>query len=263
MQYVVLPGVMTPAATAQWTRSMRRCQELNDNLVRCDWGRAIDWQALGWDGAEPPEPPTAEMVARAMGCGQRFTPQTAENGILLLRQHCVLPEYFPPAHDEFLMRCVFHEDLLELHRRLLQADEVFSSNLQSSNKSAPEQGGPWHVHPTGLAGSGLFGEACDDVGTCTDVKEYMAQPCVVSALQLLAERSRRLLFSVSHKDDATAPHSASRSSTRRGWTTRTAETSTSSADPTSSVLSRPCARLRARLATPSCGASRRMRRSTG
>ena len=35
--YVVLRGVMTPAATAKWTRSLRRGQELNDLLIRCDW----------------------------------------------------------------------------------------------------------------------------------------------------------------------------------------------------------------------------------
>ena len=83
---------MTAAATAQWTRSLRRSQELNDRLVRADWGSDIDWSGLGWDSAVPPEPPTEEMIATAVGSGQRFNPQTMENGIRLLRQHSILPE---------------------------------------------------------------------------------------------------------------------------------------------------------------------------
>jgi hypothetical protein len=181
--YVVLRGVMTPTATGQWTHSLRRCQELNDNLVRSDWSGnsakgGIDWAGLGWDGAAPPEPPTEQMVATAIGSGQRFKPQTLENGIRLLRHQCVLPEYCPPAHDGYLMRMLFHPDLLGLHRRCLGTQDVFLYNTQSNNKAAPQDGGPWHAHGTNAPGSGLFGETCDDAGLLSDTAKYMAQPCV-------------------------------------------------------------------------------------
>ena len=51
-------------------------------------------------------------------------------------------------------------------------------NAQSNNKAPGYGGGSWHVHGTGTAGSGRFGEACDDVGLCTDLRSYAAQPCV-------------------------------------------------------------------------------------
>jgi hypothetical protein len=106
--YVVLRGVMTTDATRQWTSSMLRSQELNDNLVRCgrDWHNAIDWEGLGWDSPALPEPPAAEVIARATGSGQRFKPQTKENGILLLRLHGVLPEvraHLTDARSAFLI----------------------------------------------------------------------------------------------------------------------------------------------------------------
>lgn len=176
--YLVLRGVMTAAATAAWAQSLRRCQQLNDNLVRCDWQQGIGWDGLGWEGSEPPEPPNQQMIETAIGSGQRFKPQTAANGILLLRQHGVLPEYCPPAHSGYLMRCLFHPDLLELHRRCLGTQDVFLDNCQSNNKAAPQSGGPWHSHGTGVAGSGRYGEACDDVGPCLDTTAYMAQPCI-------------------------------------------------------------------------------------
>jgi hypothetical protein len=176
--YIVLKGVMTNAATEQWCAALRRCQELNDKLVSCDWERGIDWPALGWEGDAAPQPPTAEMIRTATGSGQRFKPQTAQNGILLLRQHSVLPEYCPVAHNGYLMRCLFHPDLLDLHRNCLGTSEVFLDNTQLNNKAAPQTGGPWHSHGTGLAGSGRYGEVCDDVGPCTDPIEYMTQPCV-------------------------------------------------------------------------------------
>eukprot|EP01052_Picozoa_sp_SAG31_P045106 SAG31_NODE_8119_length_1518_cov_2.211416_1_plen_72_part_00 len=70
------------------------------------------------------------MAATAQGSGQRFKPQTAENGILLLRLHGVMPEYCPAAHDGYLMRCLFHPDMLRLHRQLLGSDQVFLDNTQ-------------------------------------------------------------------------------------------------------------------------------------
>jgi hypothetical protein len=176
--YIVLRGAMTAAATEQWCAALRRCQELNDNLVRCNWESGIDWRGLGWTEDASPQPPTAEMIETATGSGQRFKPQTAENGILLLRQHSVMPEYCPAAHSGYLMRCLFHPDLLDLHRRCLGTSDVFLDNTQLNNKAAPQSGGPWHSHGTGVAGSGLYGERCDDVGACTDPAEYMAQPCI-------------------------------------------------------------------------------------
>ena len=169
---------MTATAADHWCAALRRCQQLNDNLIRCDWERGIDWRGLGWEGDVAPQPPTAAMIREATGSGQRFKPQTAHNGILLLRQHSVMPEYCPVAHNGYLMRCLFHPDLLSLHRSCLGTSEVFMDNTQLNNKAAPQSGGPWHCHGTGLAGSGCFGEICDDVGPCTDPSAYMAQPCV-------------------------------------------------------------------------------------
>eukprot|EP01046_Picozoa_sp_COSAG06_P048471 COSAG06_NODE_7254_length_2568_cov_2.847712_1_plen_541_part_00 len=216
--YLVLREVMTPEAQAQFVRSMQRCQELNDRLLRCDWASGIDWAGLGWRGATLPRPLSEESIARATGGGQMLNPQQEENGVRLLRQHCVLPEYFPPAHDGFLMRCFFHDDLLNLHRRCLGTEHIYCAsgppapvcvsvclcvpvppghvlacvahaqrvrrcgvsddNAQSNNKSAGYGGGGWHVHGTGTAGSGLFGEVCDNAGVCEDTTEYAAQPCV-------------------------------------------------------------------------------------
>ena len=176
--YVVLRSVMTADATRQWTEAMLRSQELNDNLVRAarDWHNLIDWDGLGWDSPALPESPTEQVIATAIGSGQRFKPQTAANGILLLRLHGVLPEYCPPAHSGYLMRCLMHPDMLGLHRRCLGTDDVYMDNCQSNNKAAPQTGGPWHVHGTGAAGSGRYGETCDDVGPLTDPVEYMKQP---------------------------------------------------------------------------------------
>eukprot|EP01048_Picozoa_sp_COSAG05_P005937 COSAG05_NODE_367_length_10739_cov_10.311842_5_plen_372_part_00 len=177
--YLVLPGVMTASATRRWVQSLQRTQELNDRLLRLDWASEIDWPALGWERGEPPEGLTGQMIARATGGAQRLAPQTTDNGLLLLRQMCVLPEYFPPAHDGHMMRCLFHPEILDLQRRLLGANAIYIDNIQLSNKVAPYDGGGWHVHGTGLAGSGhVHAEQCDNTGLCADVKQYMAQPCI-------------------------------------------------------------------------------------
>ena len=76
------------------------------------------------------------------------------------------------------MRCLFHPDLLNLHRACLGSEDVYYDNAQSNNKAAGYSGGGWHVHGTGAAGSGLHGERCDDVGPLTDMQAYMAMPCV-------------------------------------------------------------------------------------
>lgn len=127
--YLVLKNVMTPASTAQFIRSLQRCQELNDRLLRCDWKDGIDWAGLGWSNAGPPRPLSGESIARATGGGQLLGPQEETNGVKLLRHQCVLPEYFPPAHDGFLMRCFFHNDLLNLHRRCLGTNHIYCASV--------------------------------------------------------------------------------------------------------------------------------------
>lgn len=126
--YLVLRNVMTREATVQFIRSLKRSQELNDRLLRCDWNNGIDWDGLGWCSNAPPRPLSEESIARATGGGQMLSPQEEANGVKLLRQQCVLPEYFPPAHDGFLMRCFFHDDLLDLHRRCLGTEDIYCAS---------------------------------------------------------------------------------------------------------------------------------------
>lgn len=129
--YLILRNVMTPEATSQFIRSMQRCQELNDRLLRCDWNKGIDWAGLGWSSTTLPRPLSRESILRATGGAQMLSPQEEANGVKLLRQQCVLPEYFPPAHDGFLMRCFFHNELLDLHRRCLGTEQIYCASSYS------------------------------------------------------------------------------------------------------------------------------------
>ena len=113
--YLVLEDVMTDAAREQWIHSLRRCQELNDRLLSCDWAQGVDWEGLGWLGNGPPEALSEETVSKAMGGAQMCNPQTEENGLRLLRQHCVLPEVTAPT---IFLRMPVLQLLLSLHVRV-------------------------------------------------------------------------------------------------------------------------------------------------
>jgi hypothetical protein len=132
---------------AKWTAALRRCQELNDRVVRADWQTAVDWRGLRVP--PPTDFHTNEQKEKAIGSAQRLAPMLGSNGGLASRLHGILPEYFPPAHVGYLMEVMFHPDLIALHRLCLDCHEVYYELAQLLSKAPGDAGGGWHSHPGG------------------------------------------------------------------------------------------------------------------
>jgi hypothetical protein len=142
--YCVFRGIMTEETRRQWTQAMIDLHALNDQMISSDWRSAVDWRTLR---VRPPlSVHTPEQKAAALGGAQRLTPMNDDNGGFAMRLHGVLPEYFPPAHIGYLMFVLFHPQLLDLHRLVLESDEVYYATAQSNCKRPGDPGARWHSH---------------------------------------------------------------------------------------------------------------------
>eukprot|EP01052_Picozoa_sp_SAG31_P025434 SAG31_NODE_2229_length_6145_cov_2.651009_1_plen_502_part_00 len=181
---LVLRGVMTADARKRWTTACQRLQDLNDRFLRkhAEWRAGIDWRALG---SQPPRRPTLTpaQIDAALGQSQvlpdawpRADPESEATGSRAMRQHSILPEFFPAGHDAYLMHVLCHPQMLALQRMLLDREEIYFCHNQLLNRRAGYPGGAWHSHPIGRDCGGRRRRP-----PAQSTQEYMDQPnCVVN-----------------------------------------------------------------------------------
>lgn len=171
---LVLPGVLTDQATASLTSAMAEAQALQDAFVSSDW-RWINWAGLGAAAPPPQIGLTPDQQASALGNSQAVSSGTpgSETGVPLLRRMSVVPEYFPPGHQPFLMEAMTHPEMLSLHSRLLGGDSVRFDHSQLFTRPAGHSGSAWHSH--------VIGGDWDEGGAVTP-EEYRAMNNVVFSI---------------------------------------------------------------------------------
>ena len=162
--YAVLKGVMTPQSIEAWTTAVQAGQRRNDALLTSDW-QQIDWRGLGREAPNQQLAPAA--VERALGNSQAIPRQDDEAGVLTLRRHSVLAEYFPAGHIPYLMGVLGHPQMLALQRMCLDSDAIYFDHNQLLTRAPGYAGGSWHSHQIG-AGN-------DNCGTA-NLDEYQSQP---------------------------------------------------------------------------------------
>jgi hypothetical protein len=159
--YWVWEGILTDAGRKQWTASLQRLQQMNDDIVMdTDWA-AIDYAA---HGMEPPPPEKLTPEFKATCCGgseqQYFLPA---NGRPYMHDHGLfgpgpalvtrdfesqgfLPEYFPAAYDDFILDISSaHPQMMELLGKLL-GDRFVLDHLILLNRAPATRGRRWHGH---------------------------------------------------------------------------------------------------------------------
>ena len=159
--YWVWKGILTDAARRQWTASLQGLQQMNDEIIMAtDWA-AIDWAAMGTT------PPPAEKLTpefKATCCGgseqQYFLPANArpymhEHGLLgpgpalatrSFASQGFLPEYFPPAYDDFFLDISSaHPQMMELLGKLL-GQRFILDHFIMLNRAPGTRGRRWHAH---------------------------------------------------------------------------------------------------------------------
>jgi hypothetical protein len=184
----VLRGVMTERTAQRLTAACNEAQRLTDEFLRAEaedgaWSEGIDWEAFGR------MPPTqrlgrgelegamgqSQMVPHADGSWPRGTSAGQATGARDLRQHSLLAEYFPAGHVSCLMGLLFHPQMVQLQRRLLQldqkSDELYFCHSQLLTRGEGYGGGSWHAHPIGRDCGGR-----NSRGAASSTAEYMAQP---------------------------------------------------------------------------------------
>ena len=162
--YIVLKGIMTPQTIEAWTTALQDGQQLNDALLQSDW-QQIDWLGLGCEFPAQTLAPIA--IERALGNSQAIPQRDNEAGILTLRRHSVLAEYFPAGHIPYLMGVLMHPQMLSLQQMCLDSDAVYFDHNQLLTRAAGYAGGAWHSH--------RIGAGHDDCGIAAP-NEYRAQP---------------------------------------------------------------------------------------
>ncbi len=188
--YWVWEGVLTDAGRKQWTASLQKLQQMNDNIIMdTDWA-AIDFAGRG---LEPPllEKITPEFLAACCGGSEqmRFTPPGLrqymhDHGLLgpgpALVTHGfesqgVMPEYFPGAYDDFIMDVTTaHPQMMELFRKLF-GDRFVLDHCLMLNRAAGSRGRRWHAHQYR---EGQY-EVEDPIGTGSAVTtEFLQQQCI-------------------------------------------------------------------------------------
>ena len=170
--YLVLPDVLTDEARERWLSTLQRLQRLQDEItLRTDWNDGAAWASLGLRPREPRataadceriaggseqgsmslfpagfgELPLADRLRAPITCGFQF-------------QGC-LPEYFPAAHDPWLMDVTTeHPEWMALQRELLRPmgappDQPLRpvrydhSVMLNRTARGPDSGRRWHAHP--------------------------------------------------------------------------------------------------------------------
>ena len=163
-EYAILEGVMTDRAREEWVNATKAGQQINGTLLRSDW-KEIDWRALG--RTPPDRSLSAIEIENAIGGSQQLPQSDDEAGVLTLRVHSVLAEYFPAGHVPFLMDVLTHPQMLQLQRMCLASDTIYFDHNQLLTRPGGYPGNSWHCHP--------IGAGRDNCGVA-DLTEYRAQP---------------------------------------------------------------------------------------
>ena len=94
---------MTPDAQRQWSAALLKVQELNDQFLTSNWSQ-LDWATLGrWGSDLQGRPPPKRLSEKEVAL------------VLTLRQHGILPEYFPAGHVAYLMFVLIQKERAFLH----------------------------------------------------------------------------------------------------------------------------------------------------
>ena len=135
---------MTASTQRRFVAALSHAQQLNDAFVRGapDWPRTVNWQELG--RGVPERTLTAEEIAAAMANCQAVAQSDDSVGVITLKRHGVLPEYFPAADVGYLMEVLTHPDMRGLHERLLGGSSVFVDHHSMLNRPAGYCGQPFH-----------------------------------------------------------------------------------------------------------------------
>ena len=161
--YWVWEGILTDAGRKQWTASLQKLQQMNDDiLMHTDWA-AIDFAARG---LKPPLPEqiAPEFLAACCGGSEQMPGflRTAE-----LRQYMhnhglfgpgpalvtrgyesqgVMPEYFPAGYDDFIMDVTTaHPQMMKLFTKLF-GDRFILDHCLMLNRTPGSRGRRWHAH---------------------------------------------------------------------------------------------------------------------
>ena len=184
--YWVWDNVLTEAGRRQFTASLQNLQDMNDRIImETDWA-AIDYESLG---LPRPAPETITPLALAgysggseqMGCvsgklrddmNKYRIPEIAAGEI---KTNGILPEYFPPAYDDFILDVTTeHPQMMELFSKVL-GDRFILDHCVMLNRPAGSLGRTWHAH---IYRQGQH-EVESDIGTGRYVTtELLQQQCV-------------------------------------------------------------------------------------
>ena len=190
--YWVWKGVLTKAGCKQWTASLKKLQQMNDDVITDTNWASIDFAGRGM---EPPlrAQVTPEYLATCRGGSEQMPGflRTSEcrhymhdRGLfgpgpaLVTRgfeSQGVMPEYFPGAYDDFILDVTTaHPQMMELFGKLL-GDRFIIDHCLTLNRTPGSKGRRWHAHPYR---DGQY-EVDDPVGTGKAVTpEFLQRQCV-------------------------------------------------------------------------------------
>ncbi|HCQ04080.1 MAG TPA: hypothetical protein DIT99_26820 [Candidatus Latescibacteria bacterium] len=182
--------ILTDAGRRQWTASLQKVQQMNDEIIMdTDWA-AIDFAGRG---LQPPEPEKITQAFLTACCGgseqMRFmSPGLREymydqglfgpGSALVTRgfeSQGMMPEYFPGAYDDFILDVTTaHPHMMHLFTRLL-GDRFLLDHCLMLNRPPGSRGRHWHAHQYR---EGQY-EVEDIIGTGHAVTtEFLQQQCI-------------------------------------------------------------------------------------
>ena len=129
--YWVWDNVLTEAGRRQFTASLQNLQDMNDRIIM-----ETDWAAIDYESLDLPRPAPEAITPQAlagygggseqMGCvsgklreymNKYRIPEIAAGEI---KTNGILPEYFPPAYDDFILDATTdHPQMMELFSKVL------------------------------------------------------------------------------------------------------------------------------------------------
>ena len=159
----VWESVLTPEARVALREACQRVQRLNDEWISYDWD-SLDWEALraasepagppgptaSWALVDDMRPPgwTKDDIAQGLGCTHALPrretafqtlgyrrPQWDHPRVPVLQGYP--PEMFAAGYDEVIMRCMTHEQMIEIHQRMLGDVVRFDHNTLLNRKAGP------------------------------------------------------------------------------------------------------------------------------
>ncbi len=169
---LILKGVFTSDATARLRASCEHVQQQNDSWLDHDWHEPTQWEKIGMNPPTAPRLTEEDKQAARGGCqllngsglGRIFRSVEANNqeavangthfGSGVLRDTRSVrwpkglgffPEHCPILHDDWLLECMTHPQMIALHQTLLGSPEIrFDHNTLLSRRRFIGQ--HWHSH---------------------------------------------------------------------------------------------------------------------